>query len=110
MKDINPEIEIILKEKINELKNVILNMTDDIEIKIKINENMDGISINKILMFIMFIKDKNIEKQIKEFLNKANIDACDENVKQIEVVYKYFFNNERYIIELKLFSKTFING
>ena len=86
------EIKNILFTKIEDFKNLIINLCNNDNDKNKINDTFKDLSFWKIMLFIMLINDNKMDGQINEFLEKFNIINNDENKNQIKEYYNYFLN------------------
>ena len=85
-------IEILLKEKINDLGNFLISICDNHSKKNDIKNSLIDIPTYKVLLFISFIDPNKIEHQINDFIKLFHINDSNENRDKIKQYIKYFIS------------------
>jgi hypothetical protein len=86
----NNNIEIILKDKINELGEFLLSICENDSKKKDIRDTLIDVPTFKILMFISFINTNKINHQIDDFIILFNLKDSNENRDKIKEYIDYF--------------------
>lgn len=80
----------ILNTAIIDFKNDIEKIITNENLKIKLNDVFNEISHVKVILFIYLIKEQNMDKQIKEFMDLYEIEKTDQNINILKRHYEYF--------------------
>ena len=83
-------IEILLKEKIQELGEFLISICDNDDKKIEIKEALINLPLYKILLFITFLDINKIDTQITEFVKIFCLNNTDDNREKIKEYLNYF--------------------
>lgn len=85
-------IETILKEKIIELSDYLKSKcNNDDQIKL-IEEKLNNLKLYEIMMFVLFLKDDQIDNYINQFIHTYKIDDNNETREKIKEYLLYFLN------------------
>ncbi len=83
----NKNIEILLRQKIEELGHFLVSICDNENKKKEIKDSLIDLPFYKILLFITFL-DK--DKQINDFINLFSLNNTEENRDKILEYLNYF--------------------
>ncbi len=82
----------LLKSKILEFSNYLLENCNDTEKKALINEKLKNLQVYEIIIFIQFLKLETIDKEIETFIKLFCINDSNEVRNEIKKYLNYFIN------------------
>ena len=85
-------LETILNNKIKEFGDFLISICNDNTKKVLINKSIKDLSIDKILLFVMFLDTNKIDAQINDFIKQFSLTDNLENREKIDTYLKYFLN------------------
>ena len=90
----------LIKEKLIELGDYLKSLCKNDDTNKKINDTLINLKDYEMLMFILFLDQKNIDKQIEDLLRIYGITYDTENFEYIKK-YMIYFTNIKKIIDKK---------
>jgi hypothetical protein len=86
----NNNIEIILKNKINELGEYLISNCNNTNKQNDIRTALTDLPTYKVLLFVSFIDHNKIDTQINEFIKLFNINDSQDIRNEIKTYLEYF--------------------
>jgi len=98
MNKISPKLKNLLSTKFDNFQKFILEIISE-EQKVSFNEQIESLKndFSKILLFVIFIKKENLNKNIDEFMQKFKIN--ESNKPKIEEYYLFFLDIKNLILK-----------
>ena len=91
--DMNEEtLELILKNKINELSDFLKSHCNNEEQLNKIEQTLNNLKFYDIMLFILVINENDIDKYINQFIYGYQINETEEIRNTIKVYLEYFIS------------------
>ena len=84
------ELKNILKQKINELGNYLMDNCENETKKKEIHDSLNDLPLYKLYMFICFIDENKINNHINEFIKIYNLNDTFELREKLKDYLKYF--------------------
>ena len=88
----NTNLEILLKDKIKELGEFLIEICLDNDKKNDIKDTLIDLPMYKIMMFISFLDQNKIDHQIIDFENLFKFNHTEENRLKIKEYIQFFLN------------------
>ena len=96
---VNTNLEIMLKEKIQELGLFLISICDDDIKKKDINDTLIDLPFYKIMMFVSFLNENKIDDQINDFIQLFKLNNTIDNRTHIKEQIQFFISVKEIINE-----------
>ena len=88
----NNNIEILLRNKIQDLGNFLITICNNENKKKEINDTLISLPLYKILLFISILDKNKFNHQIDNFVKSFDLEDSDNNREIIKEYLNYFIN------------------
>jgi len=88
----NNNIEILLRNKIQDLGNFLISICNNETKKQEINDTLISLPLYKILLFISILDKNKFNHQIDNFVKSFSLEDSDNNREIIKEYLNYFIN------------------
>ena len=88
----NNNIEILLRNKIQDLGNFLISICNNETKKKEINDTLISLPLYKILLFISILDKNKFNHQIDNFVKSFSLEDSDNNREIIKEYLNYFIN------------------
>ena len=95
----NDSLEIILREKINEMSNYLKSFSNNDEQLYLIEDKLKNLKYYEIMLFILSLKETQIENYIDQFINTYKINETEIKRQTIKEFLLYFISVNKILKE-----------